>query len=82
MEYYVICVQFCIEFQNSFFQTHQLLPDTFYDQLLFDVLLENTVISDMLGIHAGIYETKIAIYFCEYVYFLFYRYLKNQSVDF
>ena len=58
MEYYVICVQFCMEFQNSFFQTHQLLPDTFYDQLLFDVLLENTVISDMLGIHAGIKETR------------------------
>ena len=79
-----------MEFQNSFFQTHQLLPDTFYDQLLFDVLLENAVISDMLGIHASIYETRrlnqylivIAIYFCEYVFFLFYRYLKNQSVDF
>ena len=39
MEYYIICVQFSMEFQNSFFQTHQLLPDTFYYQLLFDVLL-------------------------------------------
>ena len=58
MEYYVIHVQFCMEFQNSFFQAHHLFPDTFYYQLLFDVLLENTLISDMLGIHAGIYETR------------------------
>lgn len=58
LEYYVIHVQFCMEFQNSFFQAHHLFPDTFYYQLLFDVLLENTVISDMLGIHAGIYETR------------------------
>ena len=48
----MIHVQFCMEFQNSFFQTHLLFPDTFYYQLLFDVLLENTVISDMLGIHS------------------------------
>ena len=45
-----------MEFQNSFFQMHHLFPS--YFQLLFDVLLENTVISDMLGIHAGIYETR------------------------
>ena len=80
----MIHVQFCMEFQNSFFQAHHLFPDTFYYQLLFDVLLENTVISDMLGMHAGMHAgiTVIAIYLCEYVYFIFYRYLKNQSVDF
>ena len=84
LEYYVIHVQFCMEFQNSFFQAHHLFPDTFYYQLLFDVLLENTVISDMLGMHAGMHAgiIVIAIYLCEYVYFIFYRYLKNQSVDF
>ena len=84
LEYYVIHVQFCMEFQNSFFQAHDLFPDTFYYQLLFDVLLENTVISDMLGMHAGMHAgiIVIAIYLCEYVYFIFYRYLKNQSVDF
>ena len=84
LEYYVIHVQFCMEFQNSFFQTHHLFPDTFCYQLLFDVLLENTVISDMLGMHAGMHAgiIVIAIYLCEYVYFIFYRYLKNQSVDF
>ena len=52
------CVQFCMEFQNTFFQMHHLFSDIFYHQLLFDVLLENTVISDMLGIHMGNFETK------------------------
>ena len=46
-----------MEFQNSFFQMHHLFPS--YFQLLFDVLLENTVISDMLGTHAAIFETRL-----------------------
>ena len=36
---------------------HHLFPS--YFQLLFDVLLENTVISDMLGTHAAIFETRL-----------------------
>ena len=47
-----------MEFQNTFFQMHHLFPDIFYYQLLFDVLLENTVIGDMLGIHVGNFKTK------------------------
>ena len=58
MEYYVIHVQFCMEFQNSFFSNASPISRYIYYQLLFDVILENTVISDMLGIHAGIYGTR------------------------
>ena len=47
-----------MEFQNTFFQMHHLFPDIFYYQLPFDVLLENTVIGDMLGIHVGNFKTK------------------------
>ena len=47
-----------MEFQNTFFQMHHLFSDIFYYQLLFDVLLENTVIGDMLGIHVGNFKPK------------------------
>ena len=58
MEYYVIKVSFCREFQTSFFQAHHLSPRTFFYQFLFDVVLENTIIRHRLGIHAGILETR------------------------
>ena len=57
MEYYVIQVSFCREFQTSFSKPIINLLTIFY-QFLFDVVLENTIIRHRLGIHAGILETR------------------------
>ena len=49
MEYYVIQVSFCREFQTSFSKPIINLLTIFY-QFLFDVVLENTIIRHRLGI--------------------------------
>ena len=58
MEYYVIQVSFCREFQTIFFFKLIINLLTFFCQFLFDVLLENTIIRHRLGIHGSILETR------------------------
>ena len=56
MEYYVIQISFCREFQTSFFQAHDQSPDTL--SISFDVLSENRIIRHWLGINAGVLKTR------------------------